>query len=68
MFEQNPQFTVTLKPRDYKCTVNRMEAIADEWMGKPLEFALDNDDEIAFGFPRKEWSVSFLESIQNMKL
>lgn len=64
--EDNVPFIVTVKFRDYKCTPARMELIADEWMGKPMEFA-QGADEADFAFARKDWAEGFEMSILSYK-
>lgn len=60
------ELQITVKKRDYKCTPERLELIADEWMGKPLSFS-QASDEITFEFTRKDWAEGFLNSIQSSK-
>jgi hypothetical protein len=43
-----------------------MELIADEWMGKPMEFA-QGSDEADFAFARKDWAQGFQMSILSYK-
>lgn len=66
MFEEKSGFTITVKFRDYKCTPARMELIADEWMGKSMEFA-KGADEADFIFTRKDWAEEFQMAIESLK-